>query len=288
MGRTLPDFMPDVIPALFYKLFNRTHHWIAVIYLLAPNPFKKETPLNARSIFCFWSQNISLLLMKYFADQICVLNKSDKEKLASEHKVTSSKIIITRPGVTVPNLSQQQKKYDACFVGRFHKQKGISDLLEIWKYVCKQSSDAKLALIGSGEKEWFDFIENYIKTHKLHNNIDALGFKDGKEKFQIMKSSKVFLFPSNYESFGIAGLEALAIGLPVVAYDIPVFKEMFHDIFSLIPFKDNKAFAQEVIKLIQHDEYYKQQQNKGLKFAQDFSWEKCAKNLFVAFDNKKQ
>jgi len=278
------DFMPDVIPSLFYRLFNKTHHWIAAIYLLAPNPLKKETPLTARSMFYFWSQNISILLMKYFADQICVLNKSDVEKLVLDYKINPSKVIITRPGVTVPNTPPSTMgQYDACFVGRFHKQKGIPDLLEIWKHVCNTSTDAKLALIGSGEPEWFDFIEKYINKHKLNKNIEVLGFKDGEEKFEIMKNSKVFLFPSNYESFGIAGLEAIASGLPVVAFNIPVFKDIFKDTFSLVPLGNTKAFADEVVLLLTNQEYYKRKQEEGLNFAKSFTWKECAKDLFDTF-----
>ena len=55
----------------------------------------------------------------------------------------------------------------------------------------------------------------------LSNNINYLGYVTGDEKYSILAQSRIFLFPSYYESAPQAPLEAMKCGLPVVAYDLP-------------------------------------------------------------------
>ena len=68
----------------------------------------------------------------------------------------------------------EKRKYDACFVGRFHQQKGVLVLIDIWKEVVKLKPDAKLAMIGNGPLE--EEVKNRAKEYGIGNNIDLFGF----------------------------------------------------------------------------------------------------------------
>ncbi|MDX9817009.1 MAG: glycosyltransferase, partial [Smithellaceae bacterium] len=198
-------------------------------------------------------------------------------------------IMMIRPGVTKPPVVESSTiQYDGCFVGRFHKQKGIPELLQIWKEVCRTKKDAKLAIIGRGEQVWQDLIKNFIKNNQLDENIVMLGFQDGLEKIKVMQMSRVFLFPSNYESFGIVGLEALACGIPVVSFDLDVFKEIFGDVFTMVRTGDIEAFANKVIALLDDNELLARKKSSGLAFAQLYDWSHGANEVLAEFISKDQ
>jgi glycosyltransferase involved in cell wall biosynthesis len=93
-------------------------------------------------------------------------------------------------------------------------------------------------------------IDNF---HKL--GIDHKGIVSEDEKFSIYLRSKVFLFPSTREGFGMAVAEALYAGLSVVAWRIPVFEELYDHIrdlerLQLINRSDYQSFAREASRIL--------------------------------------
>lgn len=66
-----------------------------------------------------------------------------------------------------------------------------------------------------------------IAEDRLEHNILIYGRCSDVKLYSLLKSSKVFIFPSFFEGWGIVVAEALACGLPVVAYDIPAIRENF-------------------------------------------------------------
>ena len=276
------DFLPDTVPAYMMKKKNKGR-WVAGLYLIAPNPFQGP-PLGIRghgirSLLYFLSQKVSILLMKQCADLIWVPNNDTKEFLKKKG-LPYCRIRVINAGVDMRQVSEAQAKnkvYDACFVGRFHSQKGIFDLIRIWEYVCTKRRNAKLALIGYGSADWRNKLFSELYRKGLEENIDFLGFIGDKEKFEVLKSSKVFVFPSIYESWGLVACEAMACGLPVVAYDLPVFREIFPRGMVTIRIGDSKAFADEVIDLLENDDRREKLGKEALEIASKYDWYNVAK-----------
>ena len=128
----------------------------------------------------------------------------------------------------------------------------------------------------------------HSQDNQLDENIVMLGFQDGLEKIKVMQMSRVFLFPSNYESFGIVGLEALACGIPVVSFDLDVFKEIFGDVFTMVRTGDIEAFANKVIALLDDNELLARKKSSGLAFAQLYDWSHGANEVLAEFISKDQ
>jgi len=269
------DFLPDVIPAREAKIRDKSLRWIAGFYLRAPNPFKKECMLNIRTVLYYLTQLISIYLMKKYSDLIFVLCEEDKAYLEN-FGIRRDKVIVINGGVDIEYVNRINPKerihYDGCFVGRFHKQKGVFDLIKIWQLVVEEKKDAKLAIIGWGEEEWIQKIIKEISVRQLNENIKLLGFLDGEEKFRIIKSSKVFLMPSNYESWGIVAVEAMACGLPVVTFDIPVLKRNFPHGVIRVPLYDHKEFSKNVLNLLKDHKKYEEISREARKVANRYDW----------------
>lgn len=283
------DFLTDTIPAYRMKRRSENTRWISGLYLIAPNPFQRETSWSLRSFLYFFTQRFSIYLMRKYADAVFVLNEEDKRRL-EKRKIPVRKIKVVSGGVDFKGVSQIKASglplYDGCFVGRFHQQKGILDLIEIWESVVRKREHAKLAIIGWGNRRQTRRLKEEIRNKRLEGNIDLLGTLDGEDKIEILKSSKVFLFPSNYESWGVAACEAMACGLPVVAYDLSLYKEIFPTGMRAVPLGKTEEFAKNVLDLLNNKAFYKKISKDALRMASRYDWKWAADNALSYLNDR--
>jgi glycosyltransferase involved in cell wall biosynthesis len=169
------------------------------------------------------------------------------------------------------------KIYDGVFVGRIAKEKGVFDLVEAWKKVVKAKSDAKLLIAGSGVE--LQSLKKAVAIAGLEKNVFVRGRCDDLELYSLLKQSKVFVFPSLFEGWGISVAEALACGLPVVAYDIPALREVFGKCESvfLVPVKDIDGLVFAILDVLgKHEQEYNDLSYCAWSYSRRFCWEKVA------------
>ena len=96
--------------------------------------------------------------------------------------------------------------------------------------------------------------------------------------------SKVFIFPSLYEGFGIPLLEALARGIPIIASRIPTTEEIAGDnvVYYDNPL-DYKLLADKIIQLLGDGNLYRKLSAKGRTRAEKFSWDNVAKEYLKSY-----
>lgn len=265
---SVSDFYPDLIPAFLIKLINPRARWIAGYYLFAPAPWDKDSPYKGKDFFrgfLYWlSQRPTYWLVKNFADVVFVTSEPDKQKFITK-KRKGSEIFVIRGGVNIEVsteylnsnniIPQAKRKYDCCFVGRFHQQKGVLVLIEIWKKVIAKIPNAKLAMIGNGPLE--SDVKNKIREYHLNENIELFGFMDGQDKFNIFKQSKIVVHPATYDSGGMAAAEAMAWELPGISFDLEALKTYYPQGMIKVPKDDYAQFAEEIVKILSDSDYYK-------------------------------
>lgn len=268
------DLLADSLPAILCRLRNQQTSWMTGLHLLAPNPLKS---LSAKSWYYFWSQKLMLFFARRRAKLVLVSNNLDRETLLRQG-FSADQVLVTFGAVNWLEINQAKtgrRRYEAVFIGRYHPQKGLEDLLLIWQIVCQKLKRAKLALIGELEP-----LQSKIKDLGLGKNVESLGVVDGVEKFSLLKSSQVFLFPSHHESFGLVAAEAMAVGLPVVAYDLPVYRDIYPQGMVKIPIGSCQIFAQEVIRLLSNEVSRKKLGKQAKEVAKAFSWEKTGEEIW--------
>jgi len=175
------------------------------------------------------------------------------------------------------NIAKAKPAYDGVFLARLSPSKGILDLIEIWKNVCGALPGAKLAVIGGGSEETKNALLGKIKDYSLDKNIDLLGFLEDEKAHSILKSGKVFLFPSHEEGWGIAIAEAMACELPVVSWNLPIYGEIFEKYILQIEENDIKHFAKKVIELLKNGDLAKETGQDGQNYIKKYSWDDVAR-----------
>ena len=272
------DFFPDVFPAFVLKLKNKNVKWVQVVHHLYENPFKRKGKSFLVNLIGFLLQRASFTLIRRRADLTIVVNPIARQQL-SKMGFNEKKIYVNYNGVNLKKIQSFQlsnKKYDCVFLGRLNVSKGIYDLVEIWKNLITKNPYARLAIIGRGDKQIEQKLKNKITKNKLEKNIDVLGYVEDVEAFGILKSSKIFVFPSYEEGFGIAILEAMACGLPVVAWNLPLYKKLFPKGIICVHMGNIEQYANEIRKLLMNSKLYEKISNDAVEVASRYDWDKIA------------
>lgn len=269
------DFLPDVLPSFIHKLMNKNVRWVQIIHHLLPQPSNRRGSFS-KNFLSYVAQRTSLFFLKNFADLVIVVNpfvKSELEKRGfNKIKQSSNGIDVSYFEGIKPN---KERSYDAIFLGRLHQSKGIFDLVEIWSYVVERA-DATLGIIGGGSRQIKDGFKKKIKERKLEKNIDVLGYLEDDEAFAIIKASAIFLFPSHEEGFGISICEAMGCGLPVVTWDLPIYREIYDNAIITIHENDLKEFANQILNLLTDRQLYECYRQNAIKVASRYAWDQVA------------
>ncbi len=272
------DFLWDVFPAFIWKLKNKNVKWIQLIFHLIPS----------NRLISHYAQKFSFFFIKRFADLVIVDNYLLKEELVAQG-FDAKNIEVNPPGINTGYFkdikSVKEKSYDSCFLGRLHPSKGIFDLIDIWKLILKKKQNAKLAIIGGGNKRLEDELKKKIMDANLEHNIAIMGYLEDDKAFEILKSSKVFISPSHEEGFGIAILEGMACGLPVVAWDLPVYREVFPKGIIRVPTGNIEEFAWSILDLLEDSKLYGRISKEAREMSLRYDWDKIVKRELELIDN---
>lgn len=175
------------------------------------------------------------------------------------------------------------KIYDAVFLGRFHPQKGVLELIDIWERVCDKRKDSILAIIGEGDLE--GEMRERIKKYNLTNNIKIFGFTDGIEKVRIFKNSKIALYPAVLSHWSMAPVEAMICGLPLVTFDMPVVKTINLKGAICVPCYNLERFAEGIIDLLEKDPLYVLKKKEAVEWARQWDWDSRAKDILNSIES---
>jgi glycosyltransferase involved in cell wall biosynthesis len=279
-------FLPDVYPALVAYLRSKNTLWLAAFSMFAPpifggwrsgiNPQKKiieprALALKSNELFVYPS-------IKRWADIVYVNNDLDLKRIRADG-FPSEKTMVVGGGVDVEMSDsvppEEDIQYEAVFVGRFHPQKGVLELVDIWNRVCKELSQARLIMIGNGPLD--DAVAKKIRRLDLDNNIILAGFKDGIEKIRVFRQSRIFVHPALYDSGGMAAAEAMVCGLPGVSFDLPSLRAYYPK--GMLKAENEVEFANLIILLLSKSEVYHKLSHDAKIWARTWDWHYVAERL---------
>ncbi len=260
------DFLMDVIPGFILKLRYPKLKWVATWYQTAPNPIKgfaegsRENTYKLSAFYYWFQQLLTKPMIRLRADKILVNNEDERKRFDRQDKVGKVGVIIG--AVRLDQIDRyieahpnQNKIYDAVFQGRFHPQKGVVELVEIWSKVVKTNPNAKLAMIGDGPL--MSKTKSKIKKLRLEKNINLLGYVfDGDKKYKIFSQSKLVVHPALYDSGGMASAEAMAFSLPCIGFDLVAYKSYYPKGMRKVETGNLEKYSDAIIELLENKTIY--------------------------------
>jgi len=187
---------------------------------------------------------------------------------------SSAKVYVIPNGVNKvakKYLLAKEKNY-CLFVGRIEKdQKGLDLLITSYKRAFK-STNLPLYIAGTGVPKEVEELKHTIKKHGLKRQIMLLGRIEGEKKKQLMSEARFILVPSRYESFSIVVLESIAMGKPIICFDIEGLKWVSKaNALKSKPF-DTTQYAQDIVRLSTDHKLRHAMQKNALTRSGNYSW----------------
>lgn len=132
--------------------------------------------------------------------------------------------------------------------GRLAEQKNLGSLIRSIAILDKDYDNIQLIVTGDGPKR--GNLEQLARELDVENKVTFLGWLPEREDvYTVYDSSDLFAFPSYYEGFGVANVEAMVTGTPVVVNDIPVLREVVGDAGLLVDAQNPQQLADAIREL---------------------------------------
>jgi len=151
------------------------------------------------------------------------------------------------------------ESHAVCYVGRLSPDKGIPDLLKIWREVMTKSSEAKLVLAGPDEID----VNRYITSYGLESSVEYKGIVNEQEKSRIMIESRTLVTASKNEAFSLAISEALLCGTPAICYNTVTLLHQWGDCPYVYMASNSSDFVNRIIDLLDGGQHVDREEVKG-------------------------
>ncbi|PIU07476.1 MAG: hypothetical protein COZ85_01775 [Candidatus Moranbacteria bacterium CG_4_8_14_3_um_filter_34_16] len=213
----------------------------------------------------------------------------EKNKVSYIHNAVADDFL--RQNVSSEKIDAVKKKYQLgenyiLYIGTLQPRKNIPLLIQAF-YLLEKSLQEKVNLVIAGNKKYnFDSkIDIALKKSSVQEKIIFPGFIDEKDKALVMAGAKIFCFPSFYEGFGIPILEAMSLGIPVVASEISPHREIAGIAVKFFNLQEAADLAEKLTLLLKNKKIQEELSRKGLEQSKNFSWQKTAQKMLDIFQS---
>ncbi|MGH6942972.1 MAG: glycosyltransferase family 4 protein [Geminicoccaceae bacterium] len=168
------------------------------------------------------------------------------------------------------------------FVGHLFPNKNLGNLLRAFHRI---AGDIPHDLVIVGGRRWkFRDDLSLIGSLGLKNRVRVLGFVPRADLRLLYSAASCLAVPSFYESFGLAQLEAMACGCPVVASCTGALPEVAGDAAMYCDPHDPRSIGEAIVKLVSDAKLRRAHVEKGLARARRFTWDRCARQTLSALE----
>jgi glycosyltransferase involved in cell wall biosynthesis len=205
--------------------------------------------------------------------------------VAANLKELDLKFVPVYPGVGCdePSLGSGEPWVDGLYVASpLHPQKGVFDVIEVWRKIIKTRPDARMIIAGR-EDPLFNIrvFKEKIRRENIEKNITVIARKEAVPNsviLKLMSRTKVFVYPSRKDVCPLVIGEALSRGTPVVTYDLPGIQFAYGSCEAVIrvPVGDTDAMAAKVLEILENPQLAESLRQAAVDCCKVNPWSKVA------------
>ena len=168
------------------------------------------------------------------------------------------------------------------FVGTIEPRKNLPNLLKAFYMLIKHNQEYDLVI--TGQNGWkYGEVYRMVEKLSLLNKVRFLKYVSHEDLPALYSAAALFVLPSWYEGFGLPPLEAMQCGVPVIVSDRGSLPEVVGPGGCMISPDDPSAITDAMIMFLTDNEKRKEQIQYNLDRAKLFSWERCAKETQMVY-----
>ncbi len=216
------------------------------------------------------------------ADHIMTVSELTRRTVIDKYGISPDKVTTVHNAV-IPlsdellNLPRREKKDKVItFLGRITMQKGPEYFVEAAAKVLQKNKHVRFVMAGSG-----DMMDAMIRLAAKRNIADRFhftGFLRGKQVYEMLADSDVYVMPSVSEPFGISPLEAMEMGVPSIISKQSGCAEILDNVIKT-DYWDIDAMADAMHALTTYPALHRELRDRGIEEIHGITWEKAGKKV---------
>lgn len=262
----------DLVPFLFPETMQPSNYLVTRVFLRPSVARAQQVMVISESVAADARRVLGIP-----PDRITVVTPGVRAGFAPRDPVEARRRIAEQYGL------DPQRMY-LLTVGTVEPRKNLLMLIDALARLPKSTRE-RFSLLVAGAPGWKTSALRRAATPLVHEGtIGFLGFVTEDDLPWLYAGSVLFLFPSLYEGFGIPVVEAMASGVPVVASDIPVMREVAGHAGIFVSPTAPDLWAKAIVDLLDDPPRQTQMRERGLAQARRYTFERSAQRLLEVFD----
>ena len=280
-----------------YKRMQKTHgipdliysHYLLNSYAALRLKKKYNRPLVAIEHWSEVNKDVLKSYVKYSGDKVYsiadkVIAVSDSLKsMLNKHFHVDALVVHNLVGEGFDyNPTSRRSIFNFVTVGSLFHVKGYDILIDAFAKIASVNDNFRLTIVGDGNQR--PLLQQLITKHNLQSKVSLVGRKSRAEVADILLNSDVYVSSSRNENFSVSVLEALSIGLPVVATICGGIRECINDSNGLlVPTENVDLLSDAMLKISQNISNYNRE-SIARDFENRFSTTSIVNNLVSIFE----
>lgn len=216
--KLLNSIKPDIVHTHIYAssyvypwmVFHRKVNWVHTVHSIA-----------SKELYSFHKLLMKRIYYKYPKFNPIAISEEVKKSIIEEYHVNSDSIVTIYNGIDLSEFTpklQKNRQPDIEFicVARFNDVKNHRMLVDGFKKYTLENSQARLTLVGDGELK--PEIINLVHELGIKESVHFVGQTSDVQSY--LSKADVFVLTSKYEGLPLSVLEAMSVGLPIIATDV--------------------------------------------------------------------
>ena len=221
------------------------------------------------------------------ADHIITVSNLTRQTVIDKYGIDPAKVTTVHNAVTP--LSEEflnvevEKPKDkiVTFLGRITMQKGPEYFVETAAKVLKNNHNVRFVMAGSGDM--MDKMINLAAERGIADRFHFPGFQKGKQVYEMLKASDVYVMPSVSEPFGISPLEAMQMGVPSIISKQSGCAEILNNVIKT-DYWDVDAMADAIYSIVTYPAMHRQLSEDGLAEVNQITWDKAGRQVIDIYN----
>jgi glycosyltransferase involved in cell wall biosynthesis len=231
---------------------------------------------------------MSILSYCNLADRIIVNSEYMRNNVVVCYGLSRDKVVVIPNGVNLKMFTESNNnmKLDGdpsiLYIGHLSRLKGVDILIHSVAQLRNELTNIKLHLVGRGNVRGLELL---ARNEGIEENVVFHNWAKQSLTPSYYKGADICVFPSRQEGFGIVILEAMASGTPVIASDIPSFRELISNGVDgqLFKLEDPQDLSKKIIALFKDPALRKKLARNASEKVKMYDWEKIAEKYISLY-----